>query len=141
MTLTLSYQPVAPASPLTPIVPVLIITSMTLETKSNKKMYQQGPGQAPYLVDLGFQGPSYKIGASIDSVEYTKWMITSGGIPAGCLLTQQTDSPYYTEFPSGGIFMLDSKNIVRKGGTVDKWTLSISLIRTTLAEFYYNGKV
>lgn len=106
---------------------VLKVTSLTVETRTKKQMFPI-PGGAPIIIDMGYEGPIYQLVATIDDTELTAWQT----ITAGKELTATGST--YDEMPnSGDKYYLESININRAGGTVDKWNLKLSLIKADTA--------
>lgn len=102
---------------------VLKATSLTVETRTKKQMFPI-PGGAPIIIDMGYEGPIYQLTATIDAAELAAWQ----AITVGTELTATAST--YDEMPnSGDVYYLESRNINRKGGTVDKWNLKLSLIK------------
>lgn len=106
----------------------ITVTSVTFESRSKKQMYAI-PGGDPLVIDLGYEGPIYQITSSIDATQMAAWRDVAIGTELSCTTSS------YVEIPtSGNVYYLDSVNINRKGGTIDKWELKISLIRAATAK-------
>lgn len=112
----------------------LTITNISIATKSKKQMFAIR-GAAPILIDMGYEGPIYQVTATIDNTndagESSAQVVYWRDIAIGTIFTASATS--YTEMPnSGDKYFLSDKNINRKGGTIDKWTLTITLVKAAV---------
>lgn len=115
---------------------LVVISKLSIITKSTKKQYMLGPQAPQFIVDMGYEGFTYKITTTLDTTEYPKWI---GFIP-GSLFTQTAAGTYtddfpYTAAPNEPVFVFDSLSIDRKGGTIGKWDATITIVATTTATY------